>query len=215
MHDWLHSALEWLVQFVENLGYWGIFFMTFIESTFVPIPAEATMLPAGYLVHQGKLNFWLVLLASIVGTVGGAYFNYWLAKRFGRDLFIRYGKYLMMTPAKMAKLERFFDKHGAVSTFTGRLVPGLRHYISFPAGLAKMRVAPFLTYTALGGSIWMMVLLVLGYKIGENQDLAKVYMPWIKVGMVAALVIGIGTYVLIRKRRAARDARQASLPLSE
>lgn len=213
--DWLHDALEWLVQFVEELGYWGIFFMTFIESTFVPIPAEATMLPAGYLVHQGKLNFWLVLLASIFGTVGGAYFNYWLAKRYGRDLFIRYGKYFMMTPAKMAKLERFFDRHGAVSTFTGRLLPGLRHYISFPAGLAKMRTAPFLTYTALGGSIWMLVLLILGYKIGENQDLAKVYMPWIKVGMLAILVFGISIYVLIKRRSQRKQDAQASLPLAD
>lgn len=214
--DWIHSALEWLVHFVEELGYWGIFFMTFIESTFVPIPAEATMLPAGYLVHQGKLNFWLVLLASIVGTVGGAYFNYWLAKRYGRDLFIRYGKYFMITPAKMEKLERFFDKHGAVSTFTGRLLPGLRHYISFPAGLAQMRVVPFLTYTALGGSIWMLVLLIVGYKIGENQDLAKVYMPWIKGGMLAALTIGISAYVFIRKRKLRREAAlQKILPLTD
>ncbi len=204
--DWIHGLLEWLVNFVEDLGYWGIFFMTFIESTFVPIPAEATMLPAGYLVHQGKLNFWLVLMASIFGTVGGAYFKYWLAKRFGRDLFIRYGKYLMITPAKMAKLERFFDKHGAVSTFTGRLVPGLRHYISFPAGLARMRVAPFVGYTALGGSIWMLVLLVVGYKIGENQDLARIYMPWIKAGMLCALIFGIGIYVLLRRRKAKREA---------
>ncbi len=204
MAEWIHTLLEWLVTFVEDVGYWGIFFMTFIESTFIPIPAEATMLPAGYLVHQGKLNFWIVLMASIVGTVGGAYFNYWLAKRFGRDLFIRYGKYFMMTPAKMEKLERFFETHGAISTFTGRLIPGLRHYISFPAGLAKMRVVPFIGYTALGGSIWMFVLLVLGYKIGENQELAKVYMPWIKVVVVGVMAIGIALYVWVRRRKARR-----------
>ncbi len=199
--DWIHHFLEWLVHFVEEMGYWGIFFMTFIESTFVPIPAEATMLPAGYLVQQGKLNFWLVWLSSIVGTVGGAYFNYWLAKKYGRDLFDRYGKYLMMTPAKMAKLENFFEKHGAISTFTGRLIPGLRHYISFPAGLAQMRIAPFVGYTALGGSIWMLILLVLGYKIGENQELAAQYMPWIKAGTLGVLVVGIAVYLWLRKRK--------------
>lgn len=205
MGDWLHSALDWLVHFVEEMGYWGIFFMTFLESTFVPIPAEFTMLPAGFLVHQGKLNFWLVFLASVVGTIGGAYFNYWIAKRYGRELFIRHGKYFMMTPAKMAKLETFFEKHGALSTFIGRLVPGLKHYISFPAGLAKMRVAPFLAYTTLGGGIWMMILLVLGYKMGENKELVHAYMPWIKAGIFGAVVIGVGVYVLLRKRRQRRE----------
>lgn len=191
----LHQFVTWLVDFVHHLGYIGIFIMTFIESTFVPIPAEVTMIPAGYLVQQGKMDLAMVLLASIVGTVGGAYFNYWLAKHYGRDLFIRYGKYLMMTPAKLEKLERFFAKHGVVSTFTGRLLPGIRHYISFPAGLARMDVRKFVIYTALGGAIWMTVLVLLGYYIGENEDLVMHYLPRIKLGLLAVLVIGGGIYI--------------------
>lgn len=191
----LHHFVHWLVDFVHHLGYFGIFIMTFIESTFVPIPAEVTMIPAGYLVQQGKMDLTMVLLASIVGTVGGAYFNYWLAKHYGRDLFIRYGKYLMMTPAKLEKLERFFAKHGVVSTFTGRLLPGIRHYISFPAGLARMDVRKFLIYTALGGAIWMTVLVLLGYYIGENEDLVLHYLPRIKLGLVAFLIIGGAIYI--------------------
>ena len=197
--DWIHELLAWLVEFVHDMGYFGIFFMTFIESTFVPIPAEVTMLPAGFLVHQGVLNFWLVFLASVVGTVGGAYFNYWIAKHYGRSLFDRYGKYFMVTPKKMKKLEDFFEQHGAISTFIGRLIPGLRHYISFPAGLAQMKRVPFLLYTALGGGIWMMILLVVGYKIGENQELAKVYLPWIKVGLLA-LLAAVGAYYFYKNR---------------
>jgi len=202
--DWFHDFLAWLVEFVNDLGYLGIFFMTFIESTFVPIPAEVTMLPAGYLVYQGKLNFWLALLASVVGTVGGAYFNYWIAKRYGRGLFDKYGKYLMVTPKKMRKLERFFEQHGAISTFIGRLIPGLRHYISFPAGLAQMQRVPFLLYTALGGGIWMFILLVVGLKIGENQELAKVYLPWIKLGMFG-LLAGVVTYYVVKRKRPPLD----------
>lgn len=192
--EWIHQAVAWLVDFVHHLGYAGIFLMTFVESTFVPIPAEVTMIPAGYLVQQGKMQFIPVLLSSIVGTVAGAYFNYWLAKRYGRDLFMRYGKYLMMTDAKLAKLERFFYTHGAISTFTGRLIPGLRHYISFPAGLAKMDVRKFLIYTALGGAIWMTVLVCLGYYIGENERLAMVYLPRIKLGLLALLALAAGIY---------------------
>lgn len=197
----LHQFVTWLVDFVYHLGYLGIFLMTFVESTFVPIPAEVTMIPAGYLVYQGKMDLLPVLVASILGTVGGAYFNYWLAKRYGRDLFIRYGKYLMMTPEKLDKLELFFYRHGAISTFTGRLLPGIRHYISFPAGLARMDLKKFVIYTALGGAIWMTVLVMLGYYIGENEDLMKIYLPKAKVGMVLIILLAGGIYIWRHRRR--------------
>jgi membrane protein DedA with SNARE-associated domain len=199
----LHQFVAWLVDFVHHLGYLGIFLMTFVESTFVPIPAEVTMIPAGYLVQQGKMSLIPVLLASIFGTVGGAYFNYWLAKRYGRDLFIRYGKYLMMTPEKLDKLELFFHRHGAISTFTGRLIPGVRHYISFPAGLAKMDLKKFVTYTALGGAIWMTVLVMLGYYIGENEELMMRYLPKAKVGMLALILVAGGFYIWHHRRKKA------------
>lgn len=207
--EWVHDFIAWLVDFVHHLGYVGIFLMTFVESTFVPVPAEVTMIPAGYLVQQGKMEFIPVLLASIVGTIGGAYFNYWLAKRFGRDLFIRYGKYLMVTDAKLAKLENFFAKHGAISTFFGRLIPGVRHYISFPAGLAKMDMRKFLIYTAAGGAIWMTVLVCLGYFIGQNEALATKYLPMIKL-VIIGLTVLVGTiYVRRHYRAAAREEAQA------
>jgi membrane protein DedA with SNARE-associated domain len=199
----LHQFVTWLVDFVHHLGYIGIFLMTFVESTFVPIPAEVTMIPAGYLVQQGKMSLIPVLLASIFGTVGGAYFNYWLAKRYGRDLFIRYGKYLMMTPDKLDKLELFFYRHGAISTFTGRLIPGVRHYISFPAGLAKMNLKKFVIYTALGGAIWMTVLVLLGYYIGENEELMIRYLPKAKVGMLVLIVVAGALYVWHHRRKKA------------
>ena len=203
--EWVHDLVAWLVDFVHHLGYFGIFLMTFVESTFVPIPAEVTMIPAGYLVQQGKMEFIPVLLASIVGTIGGAYFNYWLAKHFGRDLFDRYGKYLMVTDAKLAKLENFFAKHGAISTFFGRLIPGVRHYISFPAGLAKMDVRKFLIYTAAGGAIWMTVLVCLGYFIGENEAVATKYLPMIKLVIVGVMVMVATVYIRRHYRAAARE----------
>lgn len=205
----LHQFVTWLVDVVHHLGYVGIFIMTFVESTFVPIPAEVTMIPAGYLVHQGKMQFLPALVASVFGTVGGSYFNYWIAKKYGRDLFIRYGKYLMMTPAKLTKLENFFHEHGAISTFTGRLIPGLRHYISFPAGLAQMKLSKFVIYTALGGGIWMSVLLGLGYYIGENEELVMAYLPMAKLGVIALVVLVGGFYVLRARKRAKAAAATA------
>lgn len=203
---WFDAVVLWLVAFVEHLGVLGIFIMTFLESTFMPIPSEITMIPAGYLIQQGKMDLISVLIASIIGTIGGAYFNYWIARKYGRGLFIRYGKYFMMTPLKLAKLESFFEKHGAISTFIGRLIPGIRHYISFPAGLAKMDLKKFVIYTALGGAIWMCVLIALGYYIGENKALMTTYLPIIKGGMFLFIVLLMAGYTWRRKRNLRREA---------
>lgn len=200
---WIEQVIAWLVSVVDQLGIIGIFIMTFLESTFAPIPSEITMIPAGYLVQQGKMDLVSVLIASITGTIGGAYFNYWIAKRFGRSLFLRYGKYFFMTPEKLAKLELFFAKHGAISTFTGRLIPGVRHYISFPAGLAQMDVKKFFIYTALGGALWMIVLITLGFYIGKNQELMATYLPLIKLGIFTFIAL-LATYYIIRNKRRAK-----------
>lgn len=205
---WIDTAIHWLVALVEHLGIGGIFIMTFLESTFAPIPSEITMIPAGYLVQQGKMSLVGTLLASILGTVGGAYFNYWIAKRFGRGLFIRYGKYFLMSPEKLVKIEKFFEKHGAISTFTGRLIPGVRHFISFPAGLANMDLKKFFIYTALGGALWMSTLLALGYYIGANQDLAVKYLPIIKLCLFGFIAVLFAGYVM-------RNARRKKLGTSE
>ena len=204
------QMMTWIVDFVHEFGYFGIFVMTFIESTFVPIPSEVTMVPAGYLVQQGHMNFWKVMIAAVIGTVGGSIFNYWLARSFGRMLLEKYGKYFFMTPKKMQKMEEFFVEHGAISTFSGRLLPGVRHYISFPAGLARMNLQMFCIYTALGGAIWMLCLLGLGYFIGHEQAAIKRYLPLIVWSVIAVVALGIGAYVWrFRKRRRAKLAASA------
>src|SRR5438046_2930306 len=101
----LERFSAWLVDFVHAFGYFGIFIMTFLESTFVPIPSEVTMVPAGYLVQKGQMHGWLVMLASVSGTVAGSYFNYWVAKHFGRRFLMAYGKYLLFPPEKVQKIE--------------------------------------------------------------------------------------------------------------
>lgn len=202
--SWIEHMVVWIVALVEHLGILGIFIMTFLESTFMPIPSEVTMIPAGYLVQQGKMELVPVLVASITGTLGGACFNYWLARYLGRSLFMRYGKYFFMTPEKLAKLEAFVAKHGAVSTFIGRLIPGVRHYISFPAGLARMNVRIFCIYTALGGAIWMCVLVATGYYIGENKELMAKFLPLMKVGIFVFIALVMAGYIWRNKRAAKR-----------
>lgn len=192
MHHFISQVSAWLVDFVHAFGYLGVFIMTFLESTFVPIPSEATMIPAGYLVHKGEMNFWLVWLASIMGTIAGSYSNYWLAKHYGRRFLLAYGKYMFFPPDKLKKMEAYFAGHGEVSILTGRLIPGLRHFISMPAGLAHMDARKFCLYTGIGGGAWMLALISIGYFIGGNKALVKKYVPiitYMVLGVVALIVL--------------------------
>lgn len=195
----LHDILGWIVDFVHHLGYPGIFIMTFLESTFAPIPSEATMIPVGYLVYQGKMDLTLAIALSIAGTVAGSLFNYWIAYAFGRRILVRFGKYFFMDEEKLRAIERFFDSHGPISIFSGRLIPGVRHFISFPAGLSMMNLRLFTLYTALGGSIWMCTLIGLGYYIGENQETLHHYVSLITKGILLFLAMLVGVYAYRRR----------------
>ena len=188
-----------VVWFVESLGYFGIFIMTFIESTFIPIPSEITLIPAGYLVQKGQMSGLVVLLVSIAGTIGGALANYYIAYFFGRLLFVDKGKYFFLNPSKLKKIEQFFAEHGAISVFTGRFLPGVKHFISFPAGLAKMNLKLFALYTALGGAIWCTILITLGYIIGENEHLIKKYLK--QLNLIFILLVSILVIYYIWKKR--------------
>lgn len=197
----MEQLIHWIVNFVDATGYVGIFIMTFLESTFLPIPSEITMVPAGYLIQQEKMQFLPVFLASVFGTVGGAYLNYFIARKFGRPLIVRFQKYFFLNAKKLAKLDMFFDKHGEISTFTGRLLPGIRHFISMPAGLAGMRLDKFLIYTTLGGALWMLILIGVGYFIGNNEEAIRGAMHQVVAGIVVVSVLLVGTYWIIMKRK--------------
>lgn len=201
----LEAFCSWLVDFVHGFGYWGIFIMTFLESTFVPIPAELTMVPAGYLINKGQMHFPLVFLFSISGTICGSYFNYWIAKHYGRRFLLIYGKYMLFKPEKMAAIERYFASHGEISILTGRLIPGLRHFISFPAGLARMNPRKFCLYTGTGGGLWMSVLIILGYLIGGNKALVKRYTSIITY--MAFLVVLLTGLIYIRNHQKKNAAK--------
>jgi membrane protein DedA with SNARE-associated domain len=191
----IEAFVSWLVHFVESFGYFGIFIMSLLESTFVPVPSEFTLVPAGYLVQQGKMSGLIVFLAAISGTLVGSLLNYWFACKLGRAAILRWGKYFMLDEARLLKVEDFFREYGALSTFTGRLVLGVRHFIAFPAGLGRMPLKPFLLFTALGAAVWSAVLLTVGYLIGSNQELVTHYLLWIKLGIAVAAVIGVFVYV--------------------
>jgi membrane protein DedA with SNARE-associated domain len=196
----LEDLLQWLVNFVHDFGYLGIFIMAFLESTFVPIPSEVTMIPAGYLIHEGKMNFFVVFVCATIGAIGGALANYYIAYHFGRRFLMKYGKYMFIDHAKMEKLDGFFAAHGEISTLTGRLVPGLRHVISFPAGLAHMDLKKFTLYTGIGGGLWMLTLILVGYLIGNNVDTVHAYMPYVTAGAIISVAALVILYVVYKRR---------------
>jgi membrane protein DedA with SNARE-associated domain len=169
----LHEFINWLLTTVADWGYAGIFILMALESTVVPIPSELVVIPAGYLAYQGKMSMPLIFLASTLGSLMGASINYAFALLVGRPFLERYGRYFFVRPHMLHKTDAFFERHGAISTFTGRLIPGIRHLISLPAGLTRMNLVKFSLYTSLGAGIWTIVLIAMGWFIGRNKALVN------------------------------------------
>ncbi len=189
-----------LVEAIFDLGYVGIFLLMAIESSFIPFPSEIVLIPAGYLAYEGKMNIFMILLASIAGSLVGAFINYYLALLLGRKFLQKYGKYLFISHETLCKLDSFFAKHGAISTFSGRLIPAIRQLISIPAGLSKMNQATFTLYTALGAGIWSLVLILLGYFIGQNQELLQNNLKLITIGILLMVALLIAWYIWKNKK---------------
>jgi membrane protein DedA with SNARE-associated domain len=197
----LHTVIDWLLTTIGAMGYPGIFLLMAMESSVIPIPSELVMPPAGYLAHQGEMNIWAAILCGTVGSLVGAYANYFAAHYLGRPLLLKYGKYVWITEEKFAKVETFFHKHGEISTFIGRLLPVIRHLISLPAGLAGMNHVKFSFYTLLGAGIWVTVLAWIGWFIGKEQALIMKYSHQAVIGVVVFSSVLIAVYVWRHKRK--------------
>ncbi len=191
-----------LVDMIFDWGYAGIFIMMAIESSFIPFPSEIVLIPAGYLASQGDMSIGMIMSAALGGSMVGAFVNYYLALTLGRKLLTRYGKYFFIKENALEKMDSYFKKHGHISTFTGRLIPGIRQLISIPAGLARMNLVEFSIYTALGAGLWALILTLLGYFIGENQELIDIYLKQIVIGILGILVILGFVYYGYQKRKA-------------
>ena len=184
-----------------QLDYFSIFLLMAAESSILPVPSELVMIPAGYLVFQSKLGLWSVLLVSALGSLTGSLASYGLASWLGRLIVLRFGKYFLISPHHLDQAERFVAKHGEIAIFTGRFLPGIRHLISMPAGLARMRLSPFVLYTTAGATLWNGVLLVVGYLIGENQFWLEKNLFWVVSG-AASFALTIIFFYLYHQRRA-------------
>lgn len=201
----LRDFASWLVSLIGYSGYPGIFILMAVESSFIPFPSEIVMIPAGWLVATGQMSFILALSVGVLGSLVGALFNYYLAFYLGRKavnkLVSQYGKLFFIDENSIEKSERFFEKHGHITTFIGRLIPVVRQLISLPAGFAKMNLAKFCIYTAAGAGIWSAILLWLGYTFGNNQALIEQNLNLITWLVVAAVAVIVFVYAICMKNK--------------
>lgn len=182
-----HQFVAWMAHTAGQWGYPGIVLLMALESSFFPFPSEVVIPPAAYLAATtGEMSIGMVIFSGILGSLLGAIFNYWLALCFGRPLFEKYGRYMLVSRSSLEKADVFFARHGHISTFIGRLLPGIRQYISLPAGLARMNVAVFSLATALGAGIWVAVLAAAGYWFGRNEQMVLDNMRWFTLALLAA-----------------------------
>lgn len=179
-----------------------------IESSFIPFPSEIVIPPAAYLAFKGELNIFLVVFFGILGSMIGAYVNYFLALWLGKPLVYalvekKWAKVFLLNKAKVERAEKYFLEYGNLSTFLGRLVPAVRQLISLPAGFVKMSFASFSLFTALGAGIWISILAALGYFFGANQVLLSLYFKEISIvfGAVALITFAIAVFFHVRRRR--------------
>jgi len=201
----INQLLTTLLSVINKLGYLGIFIGMTIESSFIPFPSEAILIPAGVLVAKGQMTFFVVFLAGLLGSLAGALVNYFLALYLGRttiDLLIsRYGKFLFLTPANLKKSDLYFEKHGEITTFIGRLIPLIRQLISLPAGFSKMNLFKFFMFTALGAGIWAAILIYIGYFFGENSAWINQNLSTIILSIALLSIISLIIYILLQKKK--------------
>jgi membrane protein DedA with SNARE-associated domain len=202
MSAFFDSIIHLLINFINQIGYFGIFFGMFLESTVVPIPSELIMIPAGISAsHGSEINIYIAIICGTLGNIAGALFSYYLASSIGRKILFYIGKYFFVKPSTIIKIEDFFKNHGPISVLIGRLLPVFRHFISLFAGIAKMDLRLFFIYTTIGSSIWTTILAVLGYFIGENQELIKEHLNDIIIACVLLCIAIIAIYIFRKPAR--------------
>ena len=201
---------------LSNLNYGTIWLLMLLESTVIPVPSELVVAPAAYHAASGNLDVWLVILFATIGADMGASINYVVAYFLGRPIIYkfansRWGHACLLNQEKVEHSEKYFDDHGIVATLTGRLIPGIRHLISIPAGLARMNYWKFLLYTTIGAGCWHAILAALGWYlhtiVPESQlnDRIEEYSEYIKLAIVGIVVVAIVWFVVkyaLRKRKA-------------
>ncbi len=195
----LNTVIDW---YDNNMNYASITALMTIESSFIPFPSEVVIPPAAYVASkpENPMNIFLVVLFGTIGALLGALINYYLALWLGRPIIYKFadsklGRLCLLSSEKVKKAEDYFNEHGKISTFIGRLVPGIRQLISIPAGLARMNLGSFLLYTTLGAGIWNIILALLGYIAHGQADIIDKYSHELSIAILALLGVVVLWFV--------------------
>jgi membrane protein DedA with SNARE-associated domain len=200
MKDFFNMIIEW---YTAHLNYGTLTLLMAIESSFIPLPSELVIPPAAYLAFHGQMDLTLIILFSTLGCIIGALFNYSLSYYLGRKIIYalaesKWAKVFFINPAKVEHAEQYFLKNGNSSTFIGRLIPGIRHLISIPAGLSKMKLSNFIIYTVVGSLIWNSALALMSYFLFDKWQVYFKEITWGFI-LIGVLFVGYLIYKGIKK----------------
>ena len=215
MLETIASHLDSIAALAPTWGLLFVFVFMAIESSFVPFPSEVVMIPAGFLAARGELGLgsplaavWVAVAVGVLGSLAGAYVNYYLALWVGKPFLEKYGKWFFLKPAALERACEVFNRYGAATTFVCRMVPAIRQLISIPAGIARMPIGAFTLFTALGAGVWTIILAFVGYGLGRSagditylelctkgKEMAASHLPLV----IGAALVLVAAYVLASK----------------
>ena len=192
--------VEYAIRIIDAIGYVGVFLLMTLESMVAPIPSEAVMPFAGFLISDGTLSWVGVLLVSSAGSLAGSVLSYYIGKYLGNAFVVRYGKYLLLNEEHLLATNAFFAKHGTWSVFACRFIPVVRHFISIPAGIANMNIGAFVLYTLVGATAWNMFLAYVGFALRDNWTTIQQYTHVLDI-LVVLGIVGVGIYFVYSQLR--------------
>ncbi len=208
MHDLFQGLFDWYSQSLDSGGYWLVALLMAMESTVVPLPSEFIIPPAAIIAQRtGNMSLVGIVLAGAIGSWVGATAMYWVSRWAGRPLVMRYGKYVLISPEKVEKAERWAAQFGSFGIFASRLLPVVRHLIGIPAGIVRMNYGTFSLYTLIGSGLWCAVLCWVGLKAGQDEALMKGELHRVALWLVGALAVLGGIYWAFVHRHMAAERK--------
>jgi membrane protein DedA with SNARE-associated domain len=201
------SIAQFATTFIDKTGYVSVFVLMIMESMVFPIPSEAVMPFAGFLIAESKFTFALVILFSTAGSITGSLLSYWIGRYGGTPFIDRFGKYLLLNRDDLTATEKYFNKYGEATIFICRFIPVVRHLISIPAGTGRMNLVKFAIYTIAGAGMWNAFLAMCGFYLRKRWETVMHYSHYVDIAVVAILVLGAAYFI---KKHLQRRQRQST-----